>query len=537
MSGGFDAFISYRRSDGSAVAQWLRRALVGYRPPKPLRAKYARPLRVYLDTSYERGAIDFYRDTIRPALLASRWLVVVATPDAVRRREGTEDWIAREVADFSAGPNGRNIVVVRGAGEFSGPLPADIAERFPNIEIVDLRGAARFSFLNPVRAARHGSEKLKLVAPLLDVEPADMPRLRQEEEGRQQVRLGAASGAVLGVLAVVTGVSVLAIDARNRAVRALEDSMFAVAGMALEASRLGRSNEAVSGIRDAIVNRGCDLVDKFREGALAEPPIAELVMCRIERARSREQLGEHDLARRELATAVEQAGDRHRRLARLDAAIALAEAHRAAADHEVRQKNARAAMDHFERLLGVVRRLTEQHSGATDLVRREAQAAGKLGDLFSEDREWQRAADSFDAAAASVARLVADRAPTARSDPPTLAWLARLHRLAGDQLGRLGMAEQALLRWQRAVEAGTAPGPEKEAPVVLYEVARARALTMAVLAARGETEPAASWRRAAIEDLDRIDRARGLGEAERRRSGELRTFVERRSPPQEGGRK
>ena len=52
----------------------------------PLRAGRVQRLRVYLDTAYERGTSDFYEHNIKPALLASRWLIVVATPAAIRRR-------------------------------------------------------------------------------------------------------------------------------------------------------------------------------------------------------------------------------------------------------------------------------------------------------------------------------------------------------------------------------------------------------------------------------------------------------------------
>ncbi len=60
MSGAneYDAFISYRRSDGTAVARWLRRELEGYRPPRSMRERFGRKLKIYLDTAYERGVSD-----------------------------------------------------------------------------------------------------------------------------------------------------------------------------------------------------------------------------------------------------------------------------------------------------------------------------------------------------------------------------------------------------------------------------------------------------------------------------------------------
>lgn len=89
----YDAFISYRRADGGRTARWLRRELEAFRPPRTLRDRLPERLRIYLDTAYERGTTDFFDNTIRPALLASRFLIVVATPEAVHRPNGQDDWI------------------------------------------------------------------------------------------------------------------------------------------------------------------------------------------------------------------------------------------------------------------------------------------------------------------------------------------------------------------------------------------------------------------------------------------------------------
>ena len=102
----YDAFVSYRRSDGNKVARWLRRELQAFRLPGSLGGRFNRQLRVYLDTAYERGPSDFYELNIKPAVLSSRFLLVVATPDALGRLGG-EDWIVREVSDFVAGPMAR----------------------------------------------------------------------------------------------------------------------------------------------------------------------------------------------------------------------------------------------------------------------------------------------------------------------------------------------------------------------------------------------------------------------------------------------
>lgn len=178
----YDAFISYRRSDGGKTARWLRRELEAFHPPRALRDRLPQKLRVYLDTAYERGALDFFENTIRPALLASRFLIAVATSDAVLRPSPQDDWIKREIDPFAAGPNGGNLLLVRGGCDFDGPPPADLAARFPHMEIIDLRNVSRFWRLNPLRASRISGELLKLIAPIAGVALEDMPLLRREQE-------------------------------------------------------------------------------------------------------------------------------------------------------------------------------------------------------------------------------------------------------------------------------------------------------------------------------------------------------------------
>jgi hypothetical protein len=93
----YDAFISYRRSDGAAIAAWLRRRLQDYTLPSKIAAGRNK-LRVYLDTAFERANEDFWANNIEPALRASRYLVVVATPDTLRpRADGEQNWVERGI--------------------------------------------------------------------------------------------------------------------------------------------------------------------------------------------------------------------------------------------------------------------------------------------------------------------------------------------------------------------------------------------------------------------------------------------------------
>lgn len=522
----FDVFISYRRSDGARAARWLRRELEAFRPPRSLRNRYRRRIKVYLDTAYERGTSDFYEQSIKPALLGSHFLVVVATPNAIRRSADTEDWIAREVSDFAAGPRGANVIAARAAGEFDDPLPADLSRRFPNIEIVDLRGAGRFSRLNPTRAARLSSEKLKLVAPLLDIAPEEMPKLRQEEEKRQQTRLGAAIGAVLGVAIAISGLSVYALHSRNSAARALEDSMFATGSMVLLATGLtkGPSGDSDARLRRILVNQGCDLLDKLAVGTGREPSITELVTCRLERGRSRETLKEPDKAEAEFKEAIALAADRHARESRVDAATAWIQARQAYAEYLARSGEPERAEAEYNLLLGDAHRLGGMHKSRDEFPRAEAEALGRLGDLLSKRSEPASAVENYRNAAAALGRLLTG--PDAKADVEIVSWLARLHLLSGEQLMQAHDTEQALQEFGASVATAERVRQGQRTPAFDHQTALAYAMLAALQRQRGDGSAAEVSQSAASACLERVLNAPSASTDLKHKAGSLKSWLE-----------
>lgn len=298
----YDAFISYRRSDGAAVARWLRRSLQAFKAPRRFAHLRERRLAVYMDTAYERGVQDFYEQTLRPALLASRHLIVLATPDAARpRADGLADWMQRELQDFLGAPQGRNVIVVRAAGDFGGELPSGLAARFPHIELVDLRGAGRAGAVMPWRSARLHDELLKIVGPLLDIAPAQMPDLRQEQERRRQARLGAWVGSGTGLALAAVAAAVMALRGEQRAVQALQDAVFATERVILAADRALEPSDEEHDARSRVLDDMCDLRSRMlAEGQRSGGP-RETRICEVERARGLLGQGEAERAHDRLA--------------------------------------------------------------------------------------------------------------------------------------------------------------------------------------------------------------------------------------------
>lgn len=199
----FDVFLSYRRSDGSAFAKTLARRLRTAHariPGKP------RPLRVYLDRMQARADLNFYEETTKPALLSARWLLLLATPDAQARPEGTPDWIAREIDDFTRVHGNARIRVALAKGDTVPQLPHDLHLAMSQAQQIDLRGLRGI-----VSGNRAQEDWENLLATLFDVPDAAMPALRREQEKQRQNVIAAIVGGAVGAAAFATAVSGYAI--------------------------------------------------------------------------------------------------------------------------------------------------------------------------------------------------------------------------------------------------------------------------------------------------------------------------------------
>jgi tetratricopeptide (TPR) repeat protein len=510
----YDAFISYRRSDGATVARWLRRQIESFRIPKTLKAQFTTPLRVYLDSAYERGTSDFYEMNIRPALLSSRNLIVVATPNAQLRTKG-EDWIHREIADFCAGPNGKNVFVARGKGTFNDPLPSDLSDRFPNIEIIDLRGASRFSFLNPLQGARLLNEKLNLIAPIVGLPPEAMPAVRREQEKRQQTRLGIGSGVALGTLIAVSALTAYALLSRYKAMQALESSMFST-GRIIQAVSNGGND------RSAVLMEACDLLDKLRAEADRQPEIAGFVTCRLDRARAYEEFEELAQARGEIQEAIKLASDQFKHVARTEAAIQITAAQEALAQFLLRHQNNDEALEEYEKLAADANDFALKFPEVPAFARASGEAMGQMGDIHLGHADRTKAGIAYDGAAEAVERAI--KLYGDNTEDLVVEWLARLYRLAGEQHEAVGDFDEAIARFERAALAGNNLGKEI-APLEL-EHALSLAHISIIEYGRGQKTRALSARDQADYALSRTLKGEQLNAVGQKRAAAIKSWLE-----------
>ncbi|HEY6139334.1 MAG TPA: hypothetical protein VI670_16345 [Thermoanaerobaculia bacterium] len=206
-----DAFISYRRSEGSGVAQRLRNALRNYRLPKPLRTDERR-LSIYLDTVFERADTDFFEKTIKPALQESRYLIVIMTPHILDQVEGSS-WVMREIEYFRTLPQGNNIIFATASEEWTTVVPSQLGAS-PQAEVIDLRGY-RGIFRGGARPVR--DEILKLVATLFDIPSERMPDLHREDERQRLSRARRLIGTLAVIIVLLAVLLYYALKQRNAA--------------------------------------------------------------------------------------------------------------------------------------------------------------------------------------------------------------------------------------------------------------------------------------------------------------------------------
>ena len=218
----FIAFLSYRRGPvGSPLASWLRSKLKNYKPPLELRDRLppevARdlfaPREVFLDTAFGRASEDFWNNNILPNLRASKFLVVVSTPEAFSlRSDGTQNWLVREIDAFlESGRAAGRIMIVLAPGAPEERFPGRLGDISRNWDWVELRSFSVVRWWRQSAAEERDEAIAKLVAGLYGLPANSLPVLRREERRRRgrTLRLAFATGLLL--LFVISGLGVAAV--------------------------------------------------------------------------------------------------------------------------------------------------------------------------------------------------------------------------------------------------------------------------------------------------------------------------------------
>jgi hypothetical protein len=129
----------------------------------------------------------------------------------------------------------------------------------------------------------------------------------------------------------VAGLALLAFESRNRALDALSRSMFATDRVIQSVSGSLTPGEA----RSNLLASSCDLLDSLRDGSQAAPRTHSLVLCAVERAESRDRLGEGSKASDLIETAIRLAEDQFAKRQSADDALAVLTARRAALERAI----------------------------------------------------------------------------------------------------------------------------------------------------------------------------------------------------------
>ena len=220
----YQAFLSYSHAD-SDDADWLHKAIERFAVPRGLVGRVTaagsvpKTLSPIFRDRHELAASSDLGQTIRQALKASRFLIVLCSPAAAASR-----WVNEEIVAFKKLHGEKRVLAAIVAGE---PWTSEIEGReaeecFPPAlrEKYDRRGHATGKRAEPIaadlRAVGDGREagKLKLIAGMLGLGLDDLVRREQQ---RRQKRLTYIAAASIAGMAVTSGLAVFAFDKRDEA--------------------------------------------------------------------------------------------------------------------------------------------------------------------------------------------------------------------------------------------------------------------------------------------------------------------------------
>lgn len=208
----YDVFISFRHADARWEARKVRRWLQKFRLPKSISAKKTENLRIYVDTYQGRATSDYWEDNIKPALMESEYLIVIASPMANSLlSDGAPNWVMCEIAIFLKTPQRRNIIPIVTKKNKNRIIPNTLLQEFPKIQIIDLGSRDKFIPTIPFFENPSDLELMRVVIRVRGIDEANAEQLFNEEKRRTIWKLTATGIFTIIVLSAISASSILAL--------------------------------------------------------------------------------------------------------------------------------------------------------------------------------------------------------------------------------------------------------------------------------------------------------------------------------------
>jgi WD40 repeat protein len=229
----YDAFISYRRLDASALAQWIRQRLQRYKLPREVFEKltpdkktlHERRPKIWFDKAFEKPSDDFLTKKIYPALDQSARLIVISTPSVFKELQGrtgedAKNWLVREI-DYYVGKEtidnlSRPIDLILGPGGNENLFPSRLSEK-ERWDWIDFR---KFNWWGKFGLSEEQDIGFtKVVAGIYDVPENLLPLLQREERRQRNKLLMGISAVAVAVTLVIVVLGGIAWQQRDEAIK------------------------------------------------------------------------------------------------------------------------------------------------------------------------------------------------------------------------------------------------------------------------------------------------------------------------------
>jgi len=441
----YKVFISYSHAD-NAWARWLHRVLESFKPPRGVECpgvpadERSKPLSPVFRDREELSSAASLSEAVSHALLESRNLVVICSPDAAR-----STWVNEEILSFKRlGRSGRIFCFIVD-GE---PHGAGDTECFPEALRYEWKdGALSNEPAEPLAAdARRSGDgrtlaKLKLIAGILQV---DLDNLRQRDLQRHNRRLlafstGSAAIAILTVSLAITAY-LSNTEAQRRRAQAEDLIGFMIGDLYGRLREIGRLEDFMS-----IGNKAMDYFSSLRDEDVDDKVLTQ-------RAEVLTKIGNVRLDQGELAAALDSFREARAisvRLADTDPAnakrqIALGNSHFWIGLVYWQRGELQAAGDEFQKVIPIVDRVVAQEPDNPDWLVEKGYAYTNLARVFELQGQLERSLDLYREIAAINDRLL-------EMDPDNVQYRLEVgfaHNNIGKVVQSLGRLEEAQKHFQ-----------------------------------------------------------------------------------------